>query len=236
VTVSTRETAPFGKASPSAPVHDSSFRLHALAEFAQQFKSTDRENMSPAKRRVLETFLTLCVRHGMDSVSMRTLAKELDIKAPSIYTHFPGGRDEIIAQSLRWQFHGFSQALIGAVATAPDASTFWDAMVRLHFTRQVELPESNLWDLIVATDRTAHVLPAELSDQVNQWVDLYESLYIAAAMDMGISDTTRRVKVVMTVLEGATRWFGPDFSPHSVETGAEQAVLICRQILALPIG
>ena len=191
--------------------------------------------MSPSKRRVLEAFLGLCVKHGMDSVSMRTLAKELDIKPPSIYTHFPEGRDEIIAESLRWQFHGFSQALIEAVATAYDASAFWDAMVRLHFTRQVELPESNLWDLIVATDRTAHVLPAKLSDNVNKWVDLYEALYIAAARDMGMSDTARRVKVVMTVLEGSTRWFGSDVSPHAVRTGAEQAVLISRQILALPI-
>ena len=69
------------------------------------------------------------------------------------------------------------------------------------------------------------------------YVDLEHSPMDARnALDMGISDTARRVKVVMTVLEGATRWFGPDFSPHSVETGAEQAVLICRQILALPIG
>lgn len=191
--------------------------------------------MSAAKRRVLEAFLALCVRHGMDSVSMRTLAKELDIKAPSIYTHFPGGRDEIIAESLRWQFHGFSQALVDAVAGAPDASAFWDAMVRLHFVRQVELPESNLWDLIVATDRTAHVLPPELSNKVNEWVDRYEALYVAAARDMGIDGTVRRVRVVMTVLEGATRWFGPETGPAAVRRGADDAVLISRQILALHI-
>ena len=213
----------------------SAFRLRALEEFIRQFDSTGRETMSPAKRRVLETFLTLCVSHGMESVSMRTLAKELDIKAPSIYTHFPGGRDEIIAESLGSQFRGFSQALVNAVSGAPDASAFWDAMVRLHFTRQVELPESNLWDLIVATDRTAHVLPAGLSAQVENWVARYEALYVAAALDMGIDDTDRRVKIIMTVLEGATRWFEAGASPEVVRHGADQAVLICRHLLALPI-
>lgn len=234
MTVSTQDS-PALDVVPSGAVSDSSFRLRALEEFIRQFNSTGRDSMSPAKRRVLETFLTLCVSHGLDSVSMRTLAKELDIKAPSIYTHFPGGRDEIIAESLSWQFHGFSQALVDAVAGAQDASAFWDSMVRLHFTRQVELPESNLWDLIVATDRTAHVLPSDLSDKVNQWIDRYEALYVAAARDMGVSDTARRVKVVMTVLEGATRWFGPDFAPEAVRIGADQAVLISRQLLALPI-
>jgi AcrR family transcriptional regulator len=233
--VKTQDATALDEAAPSEDVQASSFRLRALEEFIRQFNSTDRDNMSPAKRRVLETFLTLCVSHGMDSVSMRTLAKELDIKAPSIYTHFPGGRDEIIAESLRWQFHGFSQALVDAVAGASDASAFWDAMVRLHFTRQVELPESNLWDLIVATDRTAHVLPQQLSARVNEWIERYEALYVAAARDMGMADTGRRVKVIMTVLEGATRWFGPEVTPDAVRTGADQAVLISRQLLALPI-
>ncbi|WP_228032596.1 TetR/AcrR family transcriptional regulator [Mycolicibacterium sp. P9-22] len=231
----TQDAAALNAAVPSGAGHDSAFRLRALEEFIRQFQSASRDSMSPAKRRVLETFLTLCVSHGMESVSMRTLAKELDIKAPSIYTHFPGGRDEIVAESLGSQFHGFSQALVNAVAGAPDASAFWDAMVRLHFTRQVELPESNLWDLIVATDRTAHVLPADLSARVSNWIDRYEALYVAAALDMGIDGTGRRVKVVMTVLEGATRWFSGDASPDAVRLGADQAVLISRQLLTLPI-
>lgn len=213
-----------------------SFRQYALDEFIRHVDTAHRDDMSPAKRRVVEAFLKLCVIHGMQSVSMRTLAKELDIKAPSIYTHFPGGRDEIITESLRWHFHQFCAALVDAVVPTEDASSFWDAMVRLHFTRQVQLPESNLWDLIVATDRTAHVLPEELSKKVSHWVDLYESLYVAAARDMGIEDTDRRVKVVNTLLEGSTRWFGTDGTPAEVERGADQAVLMCRQILALPVS
>ncbi|WP_231476439.1 TetR/AcrR family transcriptional regulator [Rhodococcus sp. UNC23MFCrub1.1] len=212
-----------------------SFRQQALTEFARQFDTAHRDDMSPAKRRVVEAFLKLCVIHGMASVSMRTLAKELEIKAPSIYTHFPGGRDEIITESLRWHFHQFCGALVDAVVRAPDAQSFWDAMVRLHFTRQVRLPESNLWDLIVATDRTAHILPTELSEKVTHWVDLYESLYVAAARDMGIENSERRVKIVNTLLEGATRWFGTDGTDDEVRQGADQAVLMSRDILALPI-
>lgn len=235
MTVSTPEASASAAATPSVDIHDS-FRLRALDEFARQFDTSDRSDMSPAKRRVLEAFLKLCVSHGMDSVSMRDLAKELDIKAPSIYTHFPGGRDEIVSESMRWHYYQFCQALLDAVGTARDASEFWDAMVRLHFTRQVLLPESDLWDLIAATDRTAHVLPAELSDKVTDWVDAYESLYIAAALDMGIMASGRRVKMVMTVLEGSSRWFGTDHSRKAIRGGAEHAVLVARSILTLPIS
>lgn len=189
--------------------------------------------MTAAKRRVLEAFLQLCIRHGMESVSMRTLAKELNIKAPSIYSHFPEGRDEIVAQSLRWHFQQFGRALCEAVTEAEDAPEFWDAMVRLHFTRQIRLPESNLWDLLVATDRMVHMLPTDLSEQVTHWVDLYEALFKAAALDMGFPDAERRIKVVMTVLEGATRWFDPDSSDAELAAGADQAVLISHELLNL---
>ncbi|MCZ1002385.1 TetR/AcrR family transcriptional regulator [Streptomyces mirabilis] len=210
-----------------------SHRQEAFDQFVQIVESDSWTGMTAAKRRVLEVFLQLCIRHGMESVSMRTLAKELNIKAPSIYSHFPEGRDEIVAESMRWHFQQFGRALCEAVAEAEDAPEFWDAMVRLHFTRQVRLPESNLWDLLVATDRMVHVLPADLSEQVTHWVDLYEALFKAAALDMGFPDAERRVKVVMTVLEGATRWFDPASSDAELAAGADQAVLISHEILNL---
>ncbi|QIV86652.1 TetR/AcrR family transcriptional regulator [Glutamicibacter mishrai] len=209
------------------------FRQLALDEFARQFDTAHIEDMSPAKRRVVEAFLRLCVVHGMQSVSMRTLAKELDIKAPTIYSHFPGGRDEIIAESLRWHFHHFCSALVDAVRPAKDASSFLDAMIRLHFVRQVQLPESNLWDLIVGIDRSVQILPVDLSVQVAHWVDLYESLYIAVARDLGLEDVTIKVKMVNTLLEGSTRWFEPTKTAKGLSRGADQAVAISRQILGM---
>ncbi|MBE7191111.1 TetR/AcrR family transcriptional regulator [Gordonia polyisoprenivorans] len=231
--MSVEETSTGG--SPGAIDADDSHRHRALAEFGAQFDYEHRNDISPSKRRILETFLTLCVSHGIESASMRTLANELNIKAPSIYSHFPGGRDEIVTKSLQYHFQQFCEGLLDAVAPTRNASEFWDAMVRLHFTRQVRLPESDLWDLIVATDRTAHILPSELSTQVNHWVALYESLYVAAARDMGFDDTERRVKVVMTLLEGSSRWFDTTWTEESLFAGAEQAVLMSRHILALPI-
>lgn len=44
--------------------------------------------MSEARDRVVATALRMFSEHGYAGVSMRDLAKELDIQAPSIYSHF----------------------------------------------------------------------------------------------------------------------------------------------------
>jgi AcrR family transcriptional regulator len=45
--------------------------------------------MTAAKDRVTEAALRLFARQGSSGVSMRDLARELGIRAPSIYSHFP---------------------------------------------------------------------------------------------------------------------------------------------------
>jgi len=185
------------------------------------------------RQQILEAFLELALANGFNSVSMRMIAKAVNIKAPSLYAHFPAGRDEIVAESLRWHFHRFGMALIDAVKDASSADDFWDAMVRLHFTRQVRLPESNLWDLLVATDKMVGILPKELRAQVDDWVDLYEGMYVAAALDMGIRSPAEPVKIVMTLLEGATRWAPRGCDEIQLAELTERAVLLSRSVLKL---
>ncbi|WP_423183542.1 TetR/AcrR family transcriptional regulator [Arthrobacter sp. NyZ413] len=200
--------------------------------FAHQLQEWDWAGQGASRRHILEAFLELAIANGFSSVSMRTIANAVNIKPPSLYSHFPNGRDEIVAESLRWHFHRFGMALLEAVDPATSAETFWDAMVRLHFTRQVKLPESNLWDLLVATDRMAHVLPPALRDQVNDWVSLHQNMYVAAATDMGYTQAEERVKVVMTLLEGATRWASPDCNDDEMEALTSRAVTLSQVVLA----
>jgi len=200
--------------------------------FAHRLEEWDWAGQGASRRHILEAFLELAIANGFNSVSMRTIASAVNIKPPSLYSHFPGGRDEIVAESLRWHFHRFGQALLEAVDQAQSASEFWDCMVRLHFTRQVRLPESNLWDLLVATDRMANILPSELRSQVDDWVDLHQNMYVAAAVDMGFPQAEERVKVVVTLLEGATRWASPECDDAELAELTDRAVVLSRTILA----
>lgn len=203
--------------------------------FAHRLEEWDWVGQGASRRHILEAFLELAIANGFNSVSMRTIANAVNIKPPSLYSHFPGGRDEIVAESLRWHFHRFGLALIEAVDHAESAGEFWDAMVRLHFTRQVRLPESNLWDLLVATDRMATILPADLRAQVDDWVSLHENMYAAAARDMGYPQPEERVRIVVTLLEGATRWAPGHYDDVELDSMADKAVLLSRTVLSLEL-
>jgi AcrR family transcriptional regulator len=205
----------------------------AREAFAHRLREWDWAGQGASRRHILEAFLELAIANGFSSVSMRTIANAVNIKPPSLYSHFPHGRDEIVTESLRWHFHRFGLALLDAVSQATSADAFWDAMVRLHFTRQVRLPESNLWDLLVATDRMAGILPAAVRTQVEDWVNLHQKMYVAAAVDMGYQQPEEKVKVVITILEGATRWAPPKSDGREIESLADRAVMISHAILGL---
>ncbi|WP_336159767.1 TetR/AcrR family transcriptional regulator [Amycolatopsis sp. VC5-11] len=209
----------------SARRYDASERLRVhLSQF-------DWSGQTPARRAALEAFLRLSNAHGFTTVTMRMLATELTIKAPSLYAYFPGGRDEIVAESLRWHFSKFGYAILAAVDRTETAAEFWDAMVREHLTRQVTLPESDLWDLLVATDAVVPSLPAGLHDQVDSWVAYYEDMYRAAAIDMGIdADVDEQIRLVLTVVEGARRWCSADTLPDAVA----RAIQVSHSLLRLP--
>src|SRR6476620_984277 len=93
--------------------------------FAHRLEEWDWAGQGASRRHILEAFLELAIANGFSSVSMRTIANAVNIKPPSLYSHFPDGRDEIVAESLRWHFHQFGVALLDAVSQATSAEDFW---------------------------------------------------------------------------------------------------------------
>jgi AcrR family transcriptional regulator len=206
-------------------------RLAAMVAFERKLESANNGRVTPSRQRILEAFLSLSAAHGVQAVSMRMLAKAVMIKPPSIYAHFENGRDEIIADSLRWNFYQFGQAILSSVQPTETPSEFWDAMVRVHFTRQLKLPESNLWDLIIATDRAVRILPGELRDELNALQMSYEDLYCATAVELGVKEPRQRIPLILTVIEGATRWSDPNLEGRKLKLAADQAVALTRTLL-----
>lgn len=206
-------------------------RFVAARRLRGHLEQSDWSNQTPARRAALEAFLRLANANGFLGVSMRALAAELKIKAPSLYAHFPNGRDEIVAESLRWHFTKFGFAILAEVEKTETPEAFWDAMVREHLVRQVTLPESNLWDLLVATDSMVSFLPDGLHAEVDRWVSFYEDLYRAAATDMGVDGVDdERIHLVLTVLEGASRWC----TQKTLLRNVDRAIQVSHVLVRLP--
>lgn len=200
--------------------------------FRRMLDELEWTSQSPSRRRILEAFLHLATKYGVASVTMRMIGREINIKAPSIYAHFPDGRDEIVSESLRWYFHRFHVGVLQAVDGTDSAEQFWEELVTFHFTQQVTKPENDMFDLLIATDTLIHVLPDGLRAQIESWGDVYKNLYVAAAAELGFSDAPARLPVIMAVLESANSWHRGGTEAAAIEAGARRAVVITRGILA----
>lgn len=206
---------------------------HASDDLRRQLEKYDWSGQSASRLRILEAFLRLAIKHGFASVSMRMLGAELNFKAPSVYAHFPHGRDEIVADSLRWHFHQFGMALLTEVEKTDNADDYWDVMVRVHLTRQLQLPQNVLMDLLIATDKMAHFLADDIRCEIHDLIDLHEAMYRAAAGGLGVAAPAEPVRIVCTLLENATRWCQWNGSPADLPELADRAVALSRSILAL---
>jgi AcrR family transcriptional regulator len=204
----------------------------ATREITRQLEKFDWSDLTPGRRNILDAFLKLAGSMGYSAVSVRVLSSEVNLKAPSIYSHFPGGRDEIVAEALRWHYYRFGIAVLEAIDGCRSPEEFWDALVRLHVTRQLERPESDLWDLVVATDRLGQFLQPEIRKEVHHWLSLCEALYEAAAEDMGYSEAKVKASIVMTLLNGAGSWCAWNGEKTHLDVCAQMAIAVSRNILS----
>lgn len=203
----------------------------ATDDLRRQLDRYDWSGQSASRRRILEAFLRLAINHGFTSVSMRMIGAEVNLKAPSVYAHFPDGRDEIVADSLRWHFYQFGSALLEEVDKCDTADDYWDVMVRVHLTRQLQLPQNVLMDLLIATDKMAQFLSDDIRREIHDLIDLHEAMYRAAASELGVKAPAEPVRVVCTLLENATRWCQWSGFEADLPALADRAVALTRSIL-----
>lgn len=211
-------------------------REQANAAVLEFLSKRDWSAQTPARKRILVALLRLAATNGYNSVSMRTLGRELGLKAPSLYSTFPQGREQIVAESLLWFTHGFARDLLGAVREIPCAGDYWAALVRFHVTQQLSRPEADLWNLLVASDRVAGFLGDDLREELAFWQGLHEEMYAAAAEEMGFAVTRQTIQAIFTLLDGAARWSAWDGSWAQLESLVEHGVVLSRSLLEVNAG
>lgn len=204
----------------------------ARDELKRHLDRFDWAGQTARRREILQTFLKLATTEGYSSITMRRLAKAIGVKASSIYFHFPAGRDEIVTESMRWHYYEWGTAFIDAVDHCDGASEVWDGMVRVHLERQLSLPESDLWDMLVANDRIGGFLPIEIREEIGHWLHLFPRMYEAAAYEMGYRNCETAVHVVVAVLDSATSWCKWSGNEQDLAIQAQQAIGITRALLS----
>lgn len=201
---------------------------HELKKYLDQF---DWSKLTPGQKKVLETFLQVAVTNGFTSVTMRSLAKALNMKAPSLYAHFPEGRDEIISQTLRWHYHRYGVSLLQALESATSLEECWINTIQAHVENQICQPGSELWDLMIATDKVGGFLQQDLRIEIEKWIEFCERVYFAITEGLNLKPTTENIKVIMTLLDGAKQWAQGQQNEDSISEITQRSKVICEAIL-----
>ncbi len=208
----------------------------ALRRFRQHLDRRDWSELTAGRKRILEVFLRLASMEGYSAVTMRTLAKEASVKASSIYFHFPEGRSEIVAESLRWHYSSWGYGILEAIEKVAEPEQFWDVMVSAAARCQICIPASDLWDLLVRMDRAGGFLETDFRREIDHWLDLCSGLFEASAAALGYPVDRRRIHMVMSMLDASNDWSRRNGGTTDLDAVAEQAIIVSRAILSAPTG
>ena len=85
------------------------------------------------RERVLAATYACVARFGMGKTTVEDVVKESGVSRASIYRLFPGGKDQLLRETVGWEMNHFFSRLAEAVYEAPDfASLLEDGLVFAH--------------------------------------------------------------------------------------------------------
>ena len=175
------------------------------------------DSLSKGQKKVLDAFSDVAITHGFTAVTMRSLATALNMKAPSLYAHFPEGREQIVAQTLRWHYSHYGFNLLKTLDESENLQQCWENLIEIHLAHQIKKPESKLWDLMIITYNLGGWITPELGEEMSYWSEFTERVYFEIAKALELNPSIEKVKMMMVVLEHATQWTTWDGTDVSFE-------------------
>src|SRR5579864_9155034 len=86
-----------------------------------------------ARTRILEGTYECVAHRGIAATSIEDAARAAGVSRATVYRHFPGGRDELMAAVIAWETLRFFQRLAERVSDDPDIETILvDALIFGH--------------------------------------------------------------------------------------------------------
>ena len=83
----------------------------------------------PARERVLEVAYTCVERSGLTRTSVEDVARESGVSRATLYRWFPGGRDELLRETVGFEVARFFGRLAEAAYGAPDFATMLEEVL-----------------------------------------------------------------------------------------------------------
>lgn len=81
------------------------------------------------RERILEAAYRLVASHGMARTTVEDVAKAAGVSRPTIYRHFPGGKDGLFGEVVAWEAARFIDELTHAIAAHTDVHDILEELI-----------------------------------------------------------------------------------------------------------
>jgi AcrR family transcriptional regulator len=102
-----------------------------------------------AKERILEATYVCVARYGLGKTTVEDAAREAGVSRATVYRHFPGGKDQLVAEVISWEATRFFVRLAEAVA---DTESFPDLLERALLFAHRSIEEHEVLQKILQTE------------------------------------------------------------------------------------
>jgi AcrR family transcriptional regulator len=81
------------------------------------------------RERILEAAYRLVAEQGMARTTIEDVAKDAGVSRPTIYRHFPGGKDGLFAEVVAWEAARFIDELTHAIAARTELAAILEELI-----------------------------------------------------------------------------------------------------------
>lgn len=81
------------------------------------------KNAQASNERLMQATFACVARYGIAKTTVEDVAREAGMSRATVYRQFPGGKDQLVGETVRWESTRFFQELTAAIEHAPDFTT-----------------------------------------------------------------------------------------------------------------
>jgi AcrR family transcriptional regulator len=183
--------------------------------------------------RIIDAAAELFGRHGYTGTGLKQISQQSGAPFGSLYHFFPGGKEQLTADTLRWSGHGYQLLVEAVFDSAPDILSglrdcFAGAAEVLRQTDYADAcPIETVALEVASTNETLRQVTAEIFEA---WIESGTVRFRAAGLE---PDTARRLSIAtIAALEGAFVLSRAMKSTEPLEAAGQAVVEATRTALA----
>ncbi len=199
-------------ASPAIPMSPEEHLLRLLFHV----RDTARPDQEGTRGQIAATAIRLFTRLGYGGTSMRAIAAEVGIQAASIYSHFPGGKKQILHEGLRDIYNDFLQHVTATLNPDMSQERQLGTLLERHVIWQLAAGDKALaWDAAYGGLGVYGVLDESELEDIATPHDLYHGyLQSLFAARFGEAESARHTQVAILLCDNAHRFAEDGAAPE----------------------